>query len=93
MMYYNFVRIHKTLRVTPAMAAGLFNTFSYVAFDWAFGWVEDRHDFVVAAATLFIAWFTIVLARVGRRQIEDTRILQRAYTLSEKKPLVLCFAK
>lgn len=23
MMYYNFVRIHKTLRVTPAMAAGL----------------------------------------------------------------------
>jgi hypothetical protein len=23
MVYYNFVRIHKTLRVTPAMAAGL----------------------------------------------------------------------
>lgn len=23
MMYYNFVRIHKTLRVTPAMAAGV----------------------------------------------------------------------
>ncbi|HXX65337.1 MAG TPA: IS1 family transposase, partial [Bacteroidota bacterium] len=22
-MYYNWVRIHKTLRVTPAMAAGL----------------------------------------------------------------------
>jgi hypothetical protein len=22
-MYYNFARIHKTLRVTPAMAAGL----------------------------------------------------------------------
>ena len=22
-MYYNFVRIHKTLRVTPAMAAGV----------------------------------------------------------------------
>lgn len=22
-MYYNFVRIHKTLRVTPAMATGL----------------------------------------------------------------------
>jgi hypothetical protein len=22
-MYYNFVRIHKTLRVTPAMAAGI----------------------------------------------------------------------
>jgi hypothetical protein len=23
MMYYNFVRIHTTLRVTPAMAAGV----------------------------------------------------------------------
>ncbi len=23
MMYYNFLRIHKTLRVTPAMAAGV----------------------------------------------------------------------
>jgi hypothetical protein len=23
MMYYNFVRIHKTLRVTPALAAGV----------------------------------------------------------------------
>lgn len=23
MMYYNFVRIHKTLKVTPAMAAGV----------------------------------------------------------------------
>jgi hypothetical protein len=23
MMYYNFVRIHKTLKVTPAMAAGI----------------------------------------------------------------------
>ena len=23
MIYYNFVRIHKTLRVTPAMAAGV----------------------------------------------------------------------
>ncbi|MEA3003770.1 MAG: hypothetical protein QOH81_2558 [Sphingomonadales bacterium] len=23
MMYYNFVRIHKTLRITPAMAAGV----------------------------------------------------------------------
>jgi hypothetical protein len=22
-MYYNFVRIHKTLRITPAMAAGV----------------------------------------------------------------------
>ena len=26
MMYYSFVRIHKTLRVTPAMAAGVTDT-------------------------------------------------------------------
>lgn len=26
-VYYNFVRIHKTLRVTPAMAAGLTKRF------------------------------------------------------------------
>ncbi len=25
-MYYNFVRIHQTLRVTPAMAAGITDT-------------------------------------------------------------------
>jgi len=25
MMYYNFVRIHKTLRMTPAMSAGVSN--------------------------------------------------------------------
>ena len=25
-MYYNFARIHKTLKVTPAMAAGISNT-------------------------------------------------------------------
>jgi hypothetical protein len=24
-MYYNFVRVHQTLRVTPAMAAGISN--------------------------------------------------------------------
>jgi hypothetical protein len=26
MMYYNFVRIHKSLRMTPAMAAGVSDT-------------------------------------------------------------------
>ena len=34
---------------------------------------------ITAIATAVIAWFTIVLARIGRRQSEDTRILQRAY--------------
>jgi len=27
MLYYNFVRIHKTLKVTPAMAAGVLTSF------------------------------------------------------------------
>ena len=31
MMYYNFVRIHKTLRVTPAMAAGVTDRFWEIA--------------------------------------------------------------
>jgi IS1 family transposase len=34
-MYYNFVRIHKTLRVTPAMAAGVSN-FGKSEISWAF---------------------------------------------------------
>ena len=43
------------------------------------GWVTLASAAVTAIATGFIAWFTIVLARVGRQQITDTRILQRAY--------------
>ncbi len=38
-----------------------------------------------AAATVVIALFTIVLACVGRRQIADTRILQRAYLTVEPR--------
>ena len=34
-MYYNFVRIHKTLRVTPAMAAGVTNHL------WEIGGIVD----------------------------------------------------
>jgi len=40
----------------------------------------DSHDgAVTAVATAFIAIFTIVLARVASRQLQDARILQRAY--------------
>jgi hypothetical protein len=38
-----------------------------------------------AVATAVVAVFTIVLASVGRRQIADTRILQRAYLSVEPK--------
>jgi hypothetical protein len=45
-MYYNFVRIHKTLRTTPAMAAGVTKRL------WEIGdivnvleaWEGSRHD-------------------------------------------------
>ena len=38
-----------------------------------------------AVAAAIVAVFTIVLAGVGRRQIADTRILQRAYLSAEPK--------
>jgi hypothetical protein len=40
----------------------------------------DQHDgAVTAVATAVLAAFTIVLAQLARRQIRDSRILQRAY--------------
>jgi hypothetical protein len=41
-MYYNFVRIHQTLRVTPAMAAGVTDRMWDVADIVAL--LEQRHD-------------------------------------------------
>ena len=45
-MYYNFVRIHKTLRTTPAMAAGvtsrLWEIGDIVDVLEAFGWASSR---------------------------------------------------
>ena len=39
-VWYNFCRIHKTLRVTPAMASGLSETLLDV--DWIVGLIEAR---------------------------------------------------
>src|ERR1700747_1202620 len=38
---------------------------------------------ITAIATGVIAKFTVTLARVGRQQIEDTHILERAYIVAE----------
>ena len=38
-VHYNFVRIHQTLRVTPAMEAGLTDTLHDM--DWIVGLIED----------------------------------------------------
>ena len=45
-------------------------------------------DWITEVATAFIAVFTVVLACVGRRQMLDTRILQRAYLSVEPKGIV-----
>ncbi len=42
-MYYNFVRIHKTLKVTPAMAAGVTNKL------WSMEDIVERMDYYVPA--------------------------------------------
>ena len=44
---------------------------------------------VTALATGFIAVFTIILARVGRQQSRDTRILQRAYLAVDGRGAIL----
>jgi hypothetical protein len=44
-LYYNFVRIHKTLKVTPAMAAGVTDRLWEVAdmTNVLEAWEADRH--------------------------------------------------
>jgi hypothetical protein len=37
------------------------------------------HNWITAIGGLIVAWFTFELARLGRTQVADTRILQRAY--------------
>jgi hypothetical protein len=50
----------------------------YIA--WVFStFIKPFHEEILAIATVIIAIYTIVLARVARRQTKDTRILQRAY--------------
>src|SRR6476646_8668330 len=69
-------RTRNTLSSGPSISQSAMSNLQAVvlllqAADWA--------AVVSAAATVVIALFTIVLAFVGRRQIADTRILQRAY--------------
>jgi len=50
----------------------------YIA--WVFStFIKPFHEEILAIATVIIAIYTVVLARVARRQTKDTRILQRAY--------------
>jgi hypothetical protein len=45
--------------------------------------IHAYSDEIAAIATVIITIFTIVLAQVGRAQVKDTRILQRAYVSVE----------
>jgi hypothetical protein len=49
------------------------------------GWLTLIATVISAVAAIIVARFTVVLAGVGRRQITDTRILQRAYLSVELK--------
>ena len=40
MVHYNFVRIHQSLRMTPAMAAGLPNTLHDI--EWLAEMIDER---------------------------------------------------
>jgi hypothetical protein len=48
-------------------------------------YVSPYHNEILAIATIFIALYTFVLARVSRRQVKDARILQRAYLSVESE--------
>jgi hypothetical protein len=49
--------------------------------DWTAlnGWITLIAAAISAIAAGVVAWFTVVLARVGKRQIAHTRVLQLAY--------------
>jgi len=49
------------------------------------GWMAIVSTIVTASAGIVVAWFTVVLAGVGKQQVDDTRILQRAYLSVEFK--------
>jgi hypothetical protein len=61
-------------------------TVSALVAAWLLGYLPtpekpiDAFSLVVTAlATAVVAWWTVTLGQVGRQQVEDTRILQRAY--------------
>jgi hypothetical protein len=47
--------------------------------NWFADLVSPYHDVINMISTIVIAAFTVVLARVARKQTRDARILQRAY--------------
>jgi hypothetical protein len=50
---------------------------------FATAYIRPYHDEITAISTFIIGVFTVVLAIIARRQIKDTRILQRAYVTVE----------
>jgi hypothetical protein len=76
--------------VVYAACIWLWRSYGYVVpTDWIAvnGWLTLIATFISAIATGVVAWFTVILARVGRQQIGDARILQRAYLSVEPKSI------
>ena len=47
--------------------------------NWFVEGLKPYHEVITAISTAVLAVFTIILARIARRQIKDSRVLQRAY--------------
>jgi hypothetical protein len=74
--------------IVYAACIWLWRSYGYaVPTDWTVlnGWLTLIATLVSAVAAGVVARFTVILARVGRQQIADTRILQRAYLSVEPK--------
>jgi hypothetical protein len=65
----------------------LTQSFSYRGFVWLIDWIERRHDFVAAAATVVIAIFTITLWRstdaLGEATDKQLKLTERALKLDQ----------
>jgi hypothetical protein len=71
--------------VSPALGEVHKGVYKSIVDLWSWSTVNNL---IMTAATVVIARFTVVLARVGRRQVEYTRILERAYLSVEPGGIV-----
>jgi hypothetical protein len=71
----------QTIAVVATLAAyvGFFWFWKVSAFPTDIESILPGANFINVAVSVVVALFTVVLAKVGRRQVQDTRILQRAY--------------
>jgi hypothetical protein len=69
-MYYNFVRIHQTLRVRPAMEAGVSNhpwTIEEIVFFGRLGCNQTRERQHINGSSFYVEWWR--LRRINNRTV------------------------